>query len=61
MWKCGNVANTNVANSQLGIGHWQHFHIGTIAANPPLCAAKQSWARTVTAEAKKKDDRGLPK
>ena len=41
MWKCENVANTNVANSQLGIGNWnwQHFHIGNIAAKPLLALA----------------------
>ena len=37
MWKCENVANANVANSQLGIGigNWQHFHIGNIATKAP--------------------------
>jgi hypothetical protein len=30
--QCGNVASFNVANFQLdiGIGYWQHFHIGNI-------------------------------
>ena len=39
--QCANVANTNVASCQfchhlaIGIGNWQHFHIGNISAGRP--------------------------
>ena len=38
MCQCGIVASTNVANFQLGIGigNWQHFHIGNIQKASPI-------------------------
>ena len=49
--QCANVANTTVASCQfchhlaIGIGNWQHFHIGNISAGRPCMCRRGRRAR----------------